>query len=247
MNGKLAIIGGTGLYSMLGGFETLGREVVNTPFGEPSSPLVHVDCPAGELLFLARHGFTHRIPPHCINYRANLWALKEAGVDRVFAVNAVGSMREDCPPASLALPEQLIDYSWGREHSFFSDDQQPVVHVDFTHPYSETLRKTLIEAGKKAGLDLVQDAVYGCTQGPRLETAAEIRRLMRDGCDLVGMTGMPEAALARELEMDYVSIAVIANWAAGYHPGEISMEQIQAALQQGMGRVEQLLTQVLKG
>ncbi len=247
MNGKIAIIGGTGLYSMLGSFETTGREILNTPYGEPSSPLVHVEAPCGEVLFLARHGFTHRLPPHCINYRANIWALKNAGADRIYAVNAVGSMRDDCPPAALALPVQLIDYSWGREHSFFNDDLQPVVHVDFTRPYSERLRKTLIEAGEKTGVALVQDAVYGCTQGPRLETAAEIRRLMRDGCDLVGMTGMPEAALARELEMDYASIAVSANWAAGYRPGEISMEQIQAALQQGMEQVETLLTQILNG
>ena len=246
MNGKIAIIGGTGLYAMLGSFETRGREIVQTPYGEPSSPLVHVDAPCGEIVFLARHGFTHRLPPHRINYRANIWMLKDAGVDRVLAVNAVGSMRDDCPPAALALPEQLIDYTWGREHSFFSDDLQQVVHVDFTRPYSDALRKTLVEAGEGCGLSLVQDATYGCTQGPRLETAAEIRRLMRDGCDLVGMTGMPEAALARELEMEYASIAVVANWAAGYRPGEITMEQIQAALQQGMGRVETLLTEVLK-
>jgi len=246
MSGKIAIIGGTGLYAMLGSFETRGREIVQTPYGEPSSPLVHVEAPCGEVVFLARHGFTHRLPPHRINYRANIWMLKQAGVDRILAVNAVGSMRDDCPPAAIALPQQLIDYTWGREHSFFSDDLQQVTHVDFTHPYSERLRKTLVEAGENCGLPLVQDAVYGCTQGPRLETAAEIRRLMRDGCDLVGMTGMPEAALARELEMEYASIAVSANWAAGYRPGAISMEQIQAALQQGMSRVETLLTETLK-
>jgi 5'-deoxy-5'-methylthioadenosine phosphorylase len=246
MTGKIAIIGGTGLYAMLGSFETRGREIVQTPYGEPSSPLVHVEAPCGEVVFLARHGFTHRLPPHRINYRANIWMLKQAGVDRILAVNAVGSMRDDCPPAAIALPQQLIDYTWGREHSFFSDDLQQVTHVDFTHPYSEILRKTLVEAGENCGISLVQDAVYGCTQGPRLETAAEIRRLMRDGCDLVGMTGMPEAALARELEMEYASIAVSANWAAGYRSGAISMEQIQAALQQGMSRVEILLTETLK-
>ncbi len=245
MNAKTAIIGGTGLYAMLGNFETTGREIVNTPYGEPSSPLVHVETPNGEALFIARHGFTHRLPPHSINYRANIWALKNAGAGRILAVNAVGSMRDDCPPAALALPEQLIDYSWGRAHSFFCDDQQPVVHVDFTRPYSDGLRKTLAEAGEACGISLIQDAVYGCTQGPRLETAAEIRRLMRDGCDLVGMTGMPEAALARELEMDYASIAVVANWAAGYRSGEITMEQIQTHLQQGMSRVETLLTEFL--
>jgi 5'-deoxy-5'-methylthioadenosine phosphorylase len=246
MNAKIAVIGGTGLYSMMDEFDVIRQQIVNTPYGEASSPLVYGTLLGREVVFLARHGFTHRLPPHRINYRANIWMLNEIGVDRIIAVNAVGSMNKQCPPESLVLPHQIIDYTWGREHTFYAEDLESVVHIDFTDPYSESLRKTLIAAGKACALDLVKEAVYGCTQGPRLESAAEIQRLTRDGCDIVGMTGMPEAALAREKSIEYASIAVIANWAAGLSGDEISMDQIEAALRNGMEQVKTLLLETVK-
>lgn len=243
---KIAVIGGTGLYAMMDDFEMTHQEIINTPFGEPSGPLVHGKLHGHDVVFLARHGFTHRLPPHRINYRANIWMLKKVEVEHVISVNAVGSMNQQCAPENLVIPDQIIDYSWGREHTFFAEDLTRVVHIDFTHPYSEGLRKTLIEAGKNCAIDLVKTAVYGCTQGPRLETAAEIRRLTRDGCDLVGMTGMPEAALARELSMEYASVAVVANWGAGLVDDEISMEQIELALQNGMNKVKALIAEAIR-
>lgn len=246
MSVKIAVIGGTGLYSMMDEFEMIRQEIINTPYGEASAPLVHGNLLGKEVVFLARHGFTHRLPPHRINYRANIWLLKKVGVDQIIAVNAVGSMNKKCSPECMVLPDQIIDYSWGREHTFYAEDLTRVVHVDFTNPYSESMRKTLIQAGKNCQLDLVQKAVYGCTQGPRLETAAEIRKLKQDGCDIVGMTGMPEAALAREISIEYASIAVVANWAAGLSGEEISMDQIEASLQNGMQQVKSLILETVK-
>jgi 5'-deoxy-5'-methylthioadenosine phosphorylase len=245
MGSKIAVIGGTGLYSMMDEFEMTRQEIVNTPYGEPSGPLVHGLLQGREVLFIARHGFTHRIPPHQINYQANIWMLKKAGVDTILAVNAVGGIHPGCGPESLVIPDQIIDYSWGREHTFYSRDLSKVVHIDFTYPYTESLRKSLLEAGKNIGLSMLDKAVYGCTQGPRLETAAEIRRLAQDGCDIVGMTGMPEAALAREMSLDYASIAVVANWAAGLSDDDLTMKQIQATLQQGMKSVKSLILEAV--
>jgi 5'-methylthioinosine phosphorylase len=242
----IAVVGGTGLYSMMDDFEFSHQEIINTPYGEPSGPLVHGFLHGKPLVFLARHGFTHRLPPHRINYRANIWMFKKAGVDRILAVNAVGGINPNSPPETLIIPDQIIDYTWGREHTFYAEDLTRVVHVDFTSPYSESLRKTLIAAGKKCALNLVESGVYGCTQGPRLETAAEIKRLQQDGCDLVGMTGMPEASLARELSIEYASIAVVANWGAGLGEAEISMDQIDASLQNGMESVKTLVLEAVK-
>jgi 5'-methylthioinosine phosphorylase len=245
-NNLIAVIGGTGLYAMMGDFEMTRQEIVNTPYGEPSGPLVHGMLHGKPVVFVARHGFTHRLPPHRINYRANIWMLKKAGVKRILAVNAVGGINPNSPPEMLVIPDQIIDYTWGREHTFYAEDLTRVVHIDFTNPYSESLRKTLINAGKNLALNLVESGVYGCTQGPRLETAAEVKRLQNDGCDLVGMTGMPEAALAREISIEYASIAVVANWAAGLGNDEISMDQIEQALQKGMESVKTLVSETVK-
>jgi 5'-methylthioinosine phosphorylase len=242
----IAVIGGTGLYAMMDDFEMVRQEIINTPYGEASSPLVHGVLHGKSVVFLARHGFTHRLPPHRINYRANIWMLKKSGVNKILAVNAVGGIHPNSPPETIIIPDQIIDYSWGREHTFYSEDLTRVEHIDFTHPYSESLRKTLITAGKNCAINLVESGVYGCTQGPRLETAAEIKRLQRDGCDLVGMTGMPEASLAREISIDYASIAVVANWAAGLSDDEISMEQIESSLQNGMESVKRLVSETVK-
>ncbi|MDX1593817.1 MAG: S-methyl-5'-thioinosine phosphorylase [Gammaproteobacteria bacterium] len=239
----LAIIGGTGLTSL----ETLTitrREMVQTPYGEPSGPLTHGELYGTSVVFLPRHGRAHTIPPHRVNYRANLWALRHIGVRYVLAVAAVGGIREDMAPGVLAVPDQVIDYTYGRAHTFFDGDDQPVTHVDFTSPYCDVLRRALIDAGGKAGVDPIADGTYGATQGPRLETAMEIRRMARDGCDLVGMTGMPEAVLARELGLCYAACAVVANRAAGLGTETISMDAIEANLKDGMERVRALLHEV---
>lgn len=240
MSADVAIIGGTGLTS-LHDLEIKGREVVHTPYGEPSGPLSHGVLSGKEVLFLPRHGPGHTIPPHMVNYRANIWAIKEAGASTVIAINAVGSIRRDLHPGRLVFPDQIIDYTWSRGTTFFESALTHVVHIDFTRPYCDTLREKLIEGAKRAGIDAGRDGVYGATQGPRLETAAEIDRLERDGCDMVGMTGMPEAALARELELCYACCGVVANWGAGRGEGAITMEAIDQHLKSGMADVRSLL------
>jgi len=240
----LAIIGGTGLTS-LKGLEITGREVVHTPYGEPSGPLVSGELCGTEVLFLPRHGSGHTIPPHKVNYRANVWALKEAGADSVIAVNAVGGIRPDMAPSKLVFPDQIIDYTWSRINTYFEEGLAHVTHIDFTEPYCADLRRTLIDGARSTGVGAVEDGTYGATQGPRLETRAEIDRLERDGCHMVGMTGMPEAALARELELCYACCGVVANWAAGRGEGEITMEAIEAHLIEGMEKVRNLLERVV--
>ena len=240
----LAIIGGTGLTS-LKDLEITKREVVHTPYGEPSGPLTHGVLCGKTVVFLARHGYGHNIPPHKINYRANIWALRHVGVERVLAVAAVGGIHPDLPPQRLAIPDQIIDYTWSRKNTYFEEELNEVVHVDFTRPYDEKLRRLLIEACRKAGVDFCDFGTYGATQGPRLETAAEIDRLERDGCTMVGMTGMPEAALAREQGMAYASCAVSVNWAAGRSAGEITMQEIEVSLKGGMDKVRNVLEQLV--
>jgi 5'-methylthioinosine phosphorylase len=237
---RLAIIGGTGL-TRLTHLDIERREKVLTPYGAPSAELVYGRLHEQDLVFLARHGDPHINPPHKVNYRANIWALKQAGVAGVLAVAAVGGIRADMVPGRIAVPDQLIDYTHGRAHTFFEDDLEQVTHIDFTRPYSPWIRDKLLNAAKVAGIAAVDGGVYGCTQGPRLETAAEILRLERDGCDLVGMTGMPEAALARELDLDYACCAVVANWAAGKQAGEITLAEIEANLTAGMADLAALL------
>lgn len=237
---SVAIIGGTGLTS-LQGLEITSREIVQTPFGEPSGILVLGKYCGHEVLFLPRHGPGHTIPPHCVNYRANIWALKEVGVINVIAVNAVGGIRQDMEPGTLVIPDQIIDYTWGRTNTYFEDSLKQVVHVDFTEPYCTSLRGHLIEAATQAGLEIIDSGTYAATQGPRLETSAEINRLERDGCDIVGMTGMPEAVLARELELCYASVSLVVNRAAGRGEGEITMTEIEQNLKRGMMDVRKLL------
>ena len=241
----LAIIGGTGLDRL----EILSdrRELrVETPWGTPSAPLVHGTVAGRPLVFLARHGHDHTLAPHEINYRANIRALHDAGVDAVVAVGAVGAIAEPPAPGGLALPEQLIDYTHGRAATFFEGEGVTVQHVDFTRPYTPALRERLLAAAAAAGVDIVDGGCYGATQGPRLETAAEIERLRRDGCTLVGMTGMPEAGLAREAGLDYACCAVAANRAAGLGAGEITLEEIGMQLAAGMASVRRLITALVR-
>lgn len=232
----LAVIGGTGL-TALANLEITRREVVHTPWGEPSGALTHGEIAGCHVVFLARHGYTHRIPPHQVNYRANIWALRHIGVKRVLAINAVGGIREDLEPGMLAVPDQLLDYTWGRAHTFFEGEMREVVHTDFTWPYDAELRAEVVEAARACKVPVAPDGVYAATQGPRLETAAEIDRLERDGAHMVGMTGMPEAILAREMDLRYASCAAVANRAAGRGEGEISMAQIEEALKTAIERV----------
>ena len=241
----LGIIGGTGL-TRLATLAVAHREVVRTPYGEPSAALVFGQLAGVDAVFLARHGHGHTIPPHRVNYRANLWALKRKGAHAVLAVASVGGIR-GCAPGDLVLPHQLIDYTSGREMTFFDGGEGNVVHVDFTLPYAPQLRERCLEAADAAGLPLIDGGVYGAVNGPRLETAAEIDRLERDGATLVGMTGMPEASLARELGVPYVSICVVVNHAAGrgQSAAEISMEGISQVLETAMDKVRALLDHVV--
>lgn len=240
----IAIIGGTGL-SQIDQLQILSHQQIDTPFGATSAPLLLAELNGNPVIFLARHGNPHRIPPHKINYRANIWALKQAGVSEIIAVAAVGGISPAMKPAVIVIPDQIIDYSYGREHSFFSDDLEHVTHIDFSFPYTEQLRQRLISAADKADIEIITQATYACTQGPRLETAAEIKRLSQDGCDLVGMTGMPEAALARELGIDYANVSVVANWGAGILSTEITMAEIEENLKIGMNNVIALLKQTI--
>lgn len=238
--GLLGIIGGTGLDRL----DTLAEhreEDVVTPYGPPSAPLRHGRIGDAPVVFLARHGHAHVIAPHEINYRANLWALHHAGAAAIVAVAAVGAIGERPEPGGVAVPDQLIDYTWGRPATFFEGPGAAVEHVDLTWPYTQALRERLLAAAARAGVEALDGGCYAATQGPRLETAAEIRRLARDGCTLVGMTGMPEAVLARELGLDYACCAVVANRAAGTRGAAVAMDEIAANLATGMERVRLLL------
>jgi 5'-methylthioinosine phosphorylase len=240
---QLAIIGGTGL-SSLRNLRITRREVGHSPFGEPSGAITYGDLGGKEVVFLARHGDGHTIPPHKVNYRANLWALHRAGAKRVIAVGAVGGIRPDMYPGTLVVPDQIIDYTYSRRQTFFETGLSHVTHIDFTEPYCEELRHILLGAASIEHLPIGTNGTYAATQGPRLETAMEINRLERDGCDMVGMTGMPEAALARELGLCYATCAVVANWAAGRGDGAITPEMIEKNLTLGMSRVGALLQHV---
>jgi 5'-methylthioadenosine phosphorylase len=244
----LAIIGGSGL-AKLANMEVLERRVVRTPYGEPSSPLSIGRITGFKAVFLARHGHGHTIPPHEINYLANLWALHEIGAKAVISVSSVGGIRHDLSPGTIVVPDQIIDYTHSRKSTFFETIfEKPVRHIDFTWPFSEKLRRLCLEAALK-GKEVIKDGgVYGATQGPRLETAAEISRLEKDGAAMVGMTGMPEAALARELELDYALIAAVVNWAAGKETsGErISQLEIEHSLTQVMARIRHILERLVE-
>ncbi len=243
----LGIIGGTGL-TQLANLEVSRRQVVRTPFGEPSGALTFGSIRGREVVFLARHGYGHTIAPHEVNYRANLWALHAEGVRRVVSVASVGGIAPALGPGVIAIPHQIIDYTWGRKSTFFEGPDRPVTHIDFTHPYDAGLRQAILTAAADVGETPVPEGVYGAMQGPRLETAAEIDRLDRDGCTMVGMTGMPEAALARELEMAYAAIAVVANHAAGRGSSResIRLDDIHAALQEAMSRVRGILERLVE-
>ena len=241
----LAVIGGTGLYDFPG-LEKVEKRSLDTPFGAASDAITLGELRGKRVAFLARHASGHSIPPHRINFRANVWALHSLGARRILGVNAVGGIRDDLGPRVLAVPDQIIDYTHGRFTSFCDADGAKVEHIDFSEPYSATLRAQVLAAAHKASIAVVDGGCYGATQGPRLETRAEIARMRRDGCDLVGMTGMPEAALARELGLDYACLALVANWAAGCGDAvEISLPEIFAHLQAATLQVPPLVGALL--
>jgi 5'-methylthioinosine phosphorylase len=243
----LAVIGGSGL-SKLATLEITQRKVVRTPYGEPSGALTIGALRGKGLVFLARHGYGHTVAPHEVNYRANLWALKEERVSGVVSVASVGGIRRDVTPGTLLVPDQIIDYTWGRRATFFEGADAPVTHIDFTEPYTQSLRLRILAAARACGERVLDGGTYAATQGPRLESAAEINRLERDGADVVGMTGMPEAALARELDLEYAAIAVSANFAAGRGDSAhaVPMERIEAVLEEAMGRVRRVIEQLVE-
>jgi len=237
----LAISGGSGL-TQLSTLAVTRREVVRTPYGEPSAPLLFGSVAGCPTVFLARHGHGHTIPPHRVNYRANLWALGARDAKAVLAVASVGAIR-GAAPGTLVLPDQIIDYTSGRAATFFDGEEGKVVHADFTRPYTAWLRERCLSAAASAGMALVDGGVYGAVNGPRLESAAEIDRMDRDGATLVGMTGMPEAVLARELGLPYAAICVVVNHAAGRGDSSeaISMDDLARTLAGGIDRVRALL------
>ncbi|HTQ76102.1 MAG TPA: S-methyl-5'-thioinosine phosphorylase [Burkholderiales bacterium] len=241
----LAIIGGTGL-AQLSNLDVSRRQVVRTPYGEPSGPLTFGTIRDVPVVFLARHGYGHTIPPHQVNYRANLWALKEQGISEIVSVVSVGGIRGDVGPGSIVVPHQIIDYTWGRMSTFF-ENEAPVKHIDFTQPFTPELRTRILAAAAKSGEAARDGAVYAATQGPRLETAAEIDRLQRDGADVVGMTGMPEATLAREIELEYAALAVVVNYAAGRGTSAraVPLAEIEQVLKGALARVRRIIEALL--
>jgi 5'-methylthioadenosine phosphorylase len=237
-----AVIGGSGL-AKLSALESIRRQVMRTPYGEPSGALTFGRLGGTEIVFLARHGYGHTLAPHEINYRANIWALKELQVEGIISVATVGGIRAELGPGTLVAPHQIIDYTHSRKGTFFEGSEMPVIHVDFTEPYTAALRSRLIDTAAACGEALIDGGVYACSQGPRLETAAEIDRFARDGADIVGMTGMPEAALAREVGIAYAAIAVVVNHAAGRGESlhEIKLEQLEVVLKATISRAVRIL------
>lgn len=242
----LAIIGGSGL-TTLSNLDVSHREVVRTPYGEPSGAVVFGQIAGQPAMFLPRHGYGHTIPPHLVNYRANLWALHHHKASGIISVASVGGIRSDLQPGDIVLPSQIIDYTWGRKSTYFDGNGTPVTHVDFTEPYDAELRRRIREAAAALSIEVKEGGVYAATQGPRLESAAEINRFERDGADLVGMTGMPEAVLARELGLPYAALSVIANHAAGRGSSAngIRFESLEHVLQEAMGKVKAIIERLV--
>lgn len=236
----LAIIGGSGL-NQFPELELVDEKQITTPYGDCSAPLIIAKLKNRHMIFLPRHGQGHKLPPHQINYRANMWALKDIGVRRVLAVNAVGGINTTMGPGMFVVPHQIVDYTYGREQSYNFLTDGYINHIDFTHPYNQSMRQQLIASLLAANLLFRAEGVYACTQGPRLETAAEVLRLQRDGCDIVGMTAMPEAALARELGLEYAALCLVVNWAAGLAGDELSIDEIMRTLAAGMADIKKTI------
>ncbi len=243
----LGIIGGTGL-TQLDNLKVTGRQIARTPYGEASQPLIFGEIAGIKVVFLARHGGGHTIPPHAVNYRANVWALHSVGVTSLLAIATVGGISNNLNAGDIVLPKQILDYTHGRKNTYHDGIELPVKHIDFTEPYAEDLRQICLKASRNIGQALIEVGVYACVQGPRLETAAEINRLERDGATLVGMTGMPEAALARELDIEYAALCPIANQAAGRGTSVngIQYEDVMKKLELTMQNVRNLIAEIVR-
>lgn len=243
----LGIIGGTGL-TQLDNLKITKRQIARTPYGEASQPLVFGEVSGVEVVFLARHGGGHTIPPHAVNYRANIWALHSVGVTHVLAIATVGGISDSLNAGDIVLPHQLLDYTHGRKNTYHDGMALPVKHIDFTEPYSAPLRALSLQAANHIQQPLIDGGVYACVQGPRLETAAEINRLERDGATLVGMTGMPEAVLSRELDIEYAALCPVANQAAGRGTSAkgIHYDDMLARLDLTMQKVRILIAEIVR-
>ena len=235
---RLGLIGGTGLDHW---GEVVRSHKACGVYGQPSADLAEYDAGDLKVFFLPRHGEQHKIPPHAVNYQANIDAFRQLDVEAIIAVNAVGGISSHNRPGTLAVPDQLIDYTWGRAHTFSMTAGDDLQHVEFARPFDGFLRSALLKAATSAGLDITDGGCVGVSQGPRLETAAEIRRFKQDGNDMVGMTSMPETVLAREAGLDYASLCINANWAAGLEQEPVTMEAIETTLVEAMFKVRKLL------
>jgi 5'-deoxy-5'-methylthioadenosine phosphorylase len=238
--GCVGVIVGSGLTRLQSSGEDYSPDIHNTPYGRTSARLRRHKLAGRNIVVLARHGKEHSIAPHEINYRANIWALKTADANIVISLVTVGGIGNHYGPGVIVIPDQILDYTQNREHTFFTD-HEPVTHIDFTYPFCEELREVLIHSAAAANVDVVKTGTYAATQGPRLETSAEVNKLERDGADIVGMTGMPEAALARELGLCYASIALVVNHAAGRGQGVVTGSEIAGVYAQGANQLLDIL------
>lgn len=241
MSVKIAIIGGTGVYDPKI-FSSVRDEIINTSYG-PVKVMVG-SYQGKDIAFLARHGSDHSVPPHLINYRGNIAALKELGVKNIFATAAVGSLNMDMEPGQFVFIDQFLDFTKGRPSTFVEDG---VTHTDMTQPYCSELRSLLSDTAKKIGLEYHKGGTYVCTEGPRFETAAEIRMFRHFGGDLVGMTSVPEVVLAREAEICYSSIAIVTNYAAGISPRKLSHQEVLDVMDDSAENVRSLIMQAISG
>jgi 5'-methylthioadenosine phosphorylase len=238
MAARIAIIGGTGVYDP-GILNDIQEEIVATPFGKVRALIGKYQD--REVVFVPRHGEKHSVPPHKINYRANIWSLRELGVERVIATAAVGSLNSDMKPTDLVMVDQFLDFTRGREQSFYEGGETGVFHVDVTNPYCRELRQVLFRNAKDLGMNVHFNGTYICTEGPRFETAAEIRmyRLLRG--DVVGMTSVPEVVLARELGICYATIGMVTNYAAGISPTPLTHSEVIEVMAQNMANLRKLI------
>ena len=241
----IAIIGGSGL-AELSELEVIDKKIIDTPWGRPSAPIIIGKLSSKDTVFLPRHGIDHKIPPHEINYQANIWALHKMNIDKIISINTVGGITKLMNPGCIVIPDQIIDYTYDRKNTFYTEEHKNVKHIDFTFPYSETLRNKLILGAEKIELNIQTKGTYAVTQGPRLETSAEIIKLERDGCNIVGMTGMPEAGLAKEIDIDYACCSLVVNWAAGKSNTPITMEIIEKNMESGIEQIKNLITEVIR-
>lgn len=241
---RIGLIGGSGLYD-IDGLNVIDEVSLSTPFGSPSSSYKIGKMHGAEIAFLARHGALHNYPPHKVNYRANIWGFKSLGVQRIISVNAVGGINRLLQPGDIVIADQIIDFTYGSRISTFYE-QDKVVHVDFTNPYCGEMRDCIYDAAKNSGVDAIKTGTYICVNGPRLETAKEIKFFSSIGGDIIGMTAMPEAVLARELEICLASLCVVTNYAAGISGSKLTTSEVVATMKTSIDRIKSIIKETLK-